>query len=137
MTEKGSLTGLQREKWHTIFVFTAQVSFIDVKENVFKLGEYFVKFLDTYYGIMKYYQIVSKRYQTYYIPVLMYGCETWIMRQKDERSHAAEMRFARSMVRNMRRDKFRIETCTRCGPSWQAAGGYSSSGRQERDSVTW
>ncbi|KAI5734314.1 hypothetical protein M8J77_004982 [Diaphorina citri] len=47
-------------------------------------------------------------FNTYYVPILTYGCETWTMRKKDNtRMQAAEMKFLRSMVGKTRRDRIR------------------------------
>ncbi|KAI5715485.1 hypothetical protein M8J77_016861 [Diaphorina citri] len=47
-------------------------------------------------------------FNTYYVPILTYGCETWTIRKKDNtRMQAAEMKFLRSMVGKTRRDRIR------------------------------
>ncbi|KAL1447116.1 hypothetical protein WDU94_005460 [Cyamophila willieti] len=49
-------------------------------------------------------------FQTYYIPILTYGAETWVMKTREEsRVQAAEMRFLRSMIGKTRRDRIRNE----------------------------
>jgi hypothetical protein len=50
-------------------------------------------------------------YQTYFVPILTYEAEAWVMKNKEEsRIQAAEMRFLRSMIGKIRRDRIRNET---------------------------
>lgn len=47
-------------------------------------------------------------YQTYFVPIITYGAETWVMKAREEsRLQAAEMRFLRSMIGKTRRDRVR------------------------------
>uniref|UniRef100_A0A8D8LKZ5 Craniofacial development protein 2 n=2 Tax=Cacopsylla melanoneura TaxID=428564 RepID=A0A8D8LKZ5_9HEMI len=49
-------------------------------------------------------------YQTYFVPILTYGSETWTVKRKEEsRIQAAEMKFLRSTVGKTRRDRIRNE----------------------------
>ncbi|KAI5754231.1 hypothetical protein M8J77_006965 [Diaphorina citri] len=53
-------------------------------------------------------------YNTYYIPILTYGSETWAMRKKDKsRIQAAEMKFLRSIAGKTRRDRIRNDDIRR------------------------
>jgi len=52
-----------------------------------------------------------KLYETFVVPVLLYGSECWCLRREDERRIlTAEMTWLRRLLRVTRRDKMRNET---------------------------
>ncbi|KAI5752846.1 hypothetical protein M8J77_021025 [Diaphorina citri] len=71
-------------------------------------------------------------FQTYFVPIITYASETWVMKGKDEsRLQAAEMRFVRSMLGKTRRDRIRNEVCR------NLAGVEKVQERIERTRLKW
>jgi exonuclease III len=71
-------------------------------------------------------------YNSYYVPVITYGAETWTMKKRDEsRVQAMEMKFLRSMVGKTRKDKIRNEAIR------ERVGVEKLQGRIENSRMRW